>query len=268
MMKIGISTGCLYPMLTEDSLAALTGLGFDTFEIFFNSFSELENDYLDRLHHFLTKHHLRIASVHPFTSSFESFLLFSNYERRFLDGVAFYERYFRTAQKLGAGKVILHGLDTRFRSTISDEEYCRRFAVLQEQARRYGTTLLQENVNRFRSSSNDFLAFMRERIPGSAAFVCDTKQCWRSGTTPLDTLRAMGDHLRHIHISGWTKDGQCALPGLGDDDLVPLFDYLHQIRYDGDMILEVYRFSFDTLPQLREAKQYLERLAKQYQLLP
>ena len=48
-MKIGVSTGCLYPELTEKSLALLTEGGFDLFEIFFNTYSELQDGFLNNL---------------------------------------------------------------------------------------------------------------------------------------------------------------------------------------------------------------------------
>lgn len=265
-MKIGISTGCLYPLPTEESLETLVKLGFSTFEIFFNTFSELEADFLDRLKRILQRGQAEVVSIHPFTSSYESFLLFSNYERRFLDGAVLYERYFRTAQRLGAGMVILHGLDTRYRSTITDETYFERFNLLQQRAQRYGVTLLQENVAQFRSGSNTFLQDMKKQLPHSAAFVCDTKQSFRCGTTPLQTAGAMGDALRHIHVSGHAPDGQCVLPGKGDDSLEAFFAYLKANRYAGDMILEVYQSSYYHLNELWEAKQYLETLAMQYQL--
>ena len=72
-MQTGISTGCLYPSLTENTIATLTDLGFRVFETFFSSFSELEPDYLDRVRYFLEKHGARVSSLHPFTSSLESF---------------------------------------------------------------------------------------------------------------------------------------------------------------------------------------------------
>lgn len=248
----------MYPMLTEQSLDCLLSLGFDLFEIFFNSFSELEDDYLDRLRYKLECAGARVASLHPFTSSFESFLLFSDYERRFLDGIGFYERYFRTAQRLGARMVVLHGLNTTYRSSLSNQEYFRRFSVLQERADRYGVELLQENVANFRSRDPEFLASMRESIPQSAAFVCDIKQALRSGCDPLEILRSMGSKLRHVHISGSTPELQCVLPGCGNYDLAPLFDYLLHSGYSGDIIIEVYRFSFGQPAELQQARRFLQ----------
>lgn len=257
-MNIGISTGCLYPMLTEDSIRALTGCGFSTFEIFFNSFSELEKDYLFRINNRFKSCSARVSALHPFTSSYESFLLFSNYERRFDDGLCFYERYFRAAAYLGADKVILHGLSTDYRSSLSDEEYFLRFDRMQRRAGSYGVTLLQENVSHFRSGSNAFLGKMLSRLPESASFVCDTKQALRSSTTPIETARAMGSGLRHVHISDISDKGECVLPGKGCSDIEGFIRYLIGSGYDGDVIIEVYRFSYGELQELCMAREYLE----------
>ena len=73
-MDIGISTGCLYPMLTEDCLKTLCEIGFRHFEIFFNTFSELETEYLDDILKIISPYNAKIKSIHPFTSGFESYL--------------------------------------------------------------------------------------------------------------------------------------------------------------------------------------------------
>ena len=260
IMKTGISTGCLYPMLTEAALEKLLSLGYDTIEIFFNSFSELETDYLDRIRYLLDKNDARAVSLHPFTSSFESFLLFSSYERRFLDGVSFYEMYFRAAQRLGTDKIILHGLNTDYASSLTDSEYFRRFEILQERARKYGTELLQENVCRFRSRDPDFIEKMAREIPESAAFVCDVKQAARRGLDPKEMAHAMGDKLRHVHISDIGKNGDCVLPGKGQYDTEGFLKELINSGYNGSIMIEVYRFSFDKIEELKEAHDYLDKL--------
>ena len=259
-MQIGISTGCLYPMLTEDSIRTLTVLGFRQFEIFFNAFSELEPDYLDRLRGYLEQNGAGVASVHPFTSSFESLLLFSAYERRFEDGIRFYEQFFRTAQRLGADKVILHGLNTNYPSALPDSEYFRRFRLMQERAACYGVTLLQENVRNFRSRDPAFIERMAAALPDHAAFVLDVKQAAAGGIDPLTMAQTMGTRLRHIHISDTAANGQCVLPGYGCYDFRPLIQYLRKIHYSGSLILEVYRFSFQEINDLLKSCHFLDAL--------
>ncbi len=256
-MNIGISTGCLYPMLTEDCLRVLCKAGFRCFEIFFNTFSELETGYLDSLLAMLEPYHAKVVSIHPFTSAFESFLLFSGYERRFWDGVKLYEQYFGTARHLGAKKVILHGLTTAYPSSLSNQEYCRRFEILQEAAGRYGVRLLQENVHLFRSNHLDFIREMIRTIPESAGFVCDIKQARRSGIDPCDMVKAMGSHLRHIHLNDFSDDGQCVLPGEGCFDYESFFRVVRQTEFDGDVMIEVYRSNFHQTEELVKAYEFL-----------
>ena len=264
-MKIGISTGCLYPALTEHSFDQLIEAGFDLFEVFFNTFSELEPDALERMLYICQKHGAAVVSLHPFTSSFESYLLFSGYERRFRDGVNFYEKFFRAAQRIGADKVILHGLTTNYPSTITDSEYCRRFRILQERAACYGVTLLQENVCNFRSRELSFIRTMKEQLPTHAAFVLDIKQALRSELDPLTVAQTMGSRLRHIHVSDTTKEQRCVLPGCGCYDYRPLLQYLQQIHYEGDWMIEVYRSSFDHTQELVQAHQFMNTLLCQFE---
>ena len=258
-MDIGISTGCLYPMLTEDCLKTLCETGFRNFEIFFNTFSELETDYLDGIAEILSRFNAKVKSIHPFTSGFESYLLFSNYERRFYDGVRLYEKYFRTAKYLGADKVVLHGLTTAYRSSLTDSEYFRRFRILRNSAYEYGVMLLQENVNLFRSNNIGFIKNMTDEIPDSAGFVCDVKQAVRGGISPLEMIQAMGSYLKHIHINDFDDKGNCVLPGKGCFNFSEFFDTIKNTGFDDDIIIEVYRFSFDKVNELADSYQFLKK---------
>ncbi len=51
----------------------------------------------------------RIVSLHPYSSGYEPFLLYSAYARRFEDGKALYTRFFEAAAELGASIVVMHG---------------------------------------------------------------------------------------------------------------------------------------------------------------
>ena len=81
-MKVGISTACLYPMETKLALQTLLEKGFRHFEIFFNTYREIQPDYVRTLKSLLDEYGASVKSIHPFTSGFEGMLLFSNYETR------------------------------------------------------------------------------------------------------------------------------------------------------------------------------------------
>ena len=163
-MQTGISTACLYPEPLEASFRTLTSMQFRTFEVFFNTWSEFQPSFITLLRRIAKEQNCRILSVHPYTSGYESCLLFSNYERRFLDSVSFYEEYFRAARDLGASFVVLHGQRDYQNSSISEEEYIDRYAYLNRRAKTFGVTLAQENVNRFRSEDPAFIRRMRRRL--------------------------------------------------------------------------------------------------------
>src|SRR5699024_2335222 len=102
--------GIRYRNVTGVQTCALPiSLDFRLFEVFLNTFSEFTLDYLRQLRNVADAYGAEIKSVHPFTSGYEGFLLFSEYERRFEDSLEFYKQYFDAANCLGASIVVLHG---------------------------------------------------------------------------------------------------------------------------------------------------------------
>lgn len=259
-MEIGASTACLYPMLTEDAVNTLIGSGFKVIEIFFNSFSELEPDYIKNIREKLDMNNCRVASVHPFLSSMEPFLFFSNYKRRFYDSLALYEKFFLAATILGAKKLIIHGGAFPDKYMISDEEYCRRFSAIAEKGNEYGVKVLHENVNKFRASTPEFILEMKRIIPDKAAFTLDIKQAVRSGQNPFIILEAMGNSLAHIHINDNTEDNDCLLPSAGTFDYTAFLKHCKALGYDNEIIIEVYRKSFNDISELRKSYEFLREI--------
>lgn len=258
-MRIGASTACFYPMETEKAVAALTNSGFRVIEIFFNSFSELQPEFLEKIYKQISSCGCEVTSIHPFLSGIEPFLLFSNYERRFYDSIDFYETFYKAAQILGAKKLVLHGGVFPDRYKLSDEEYCRRFELLAKRGEQFGVETLHENANKFRASSPDFIRAMKKIIPERAKFTLDIKQTIRAGYEPLEILNAMGNSLKHIHINDHTSDKDCLLPLCGDFDYSSFFSECKKIGYDGDVIIEVYRTNFDDIFELSESAEKLSK---------
>lgn len=259
-MRSGISTACLYPMELEKALPVLISMDFRLFEIFINTFSEMKRDYVNELKKIAEESGSTIKSVHPFTSGFESFLLFSDYERRFQDGLDFYKRYFETANLLGAEILVLHGQRAEKRGQVPEESYFEHYARLFELGKSFGVTVAQENVNLFRSEDPGFIARMKEALKESCAFVLDIKQAVRAGKDPFVMCSAMGERLVHIHINDNTPQSDCLLPGAGNMDYGALKKMLCGFGYSGDFIIEVYRRSFGNLEELLPAKKTVELL--------
>lgn len=259
-MNIGVSSACLYPMLTEKSLDKLINIGFRNFEIFINSDRELKYEYISKIISMLDKIGGKVVSIHPYISGFEPCLIFSDYYRRFEDSMYIYEKFFKAANAYNAKYVVMHGDKIRDRILITDEEYFKRFEILSEIADKYSVVLAQENVNLFRSSDPIFIRNMRAYLKDKANFILDIKQCVRSRCSPFDMLNAMGRNVVLVHASDHNDESDCILPGQGNFDFVKLKNMLLENEYKGDVIIELYNSGFSSLDELHNSYLYLGRV--------
>ncbi len=249
-MQIGISTANLYPLAIEDALSSLNGMGAETAEVFVNTVSELAPSFTADMRRRAADAGVSIRSLHSYTSCFEPYMLFSAYERRFLDGLEVFKPIYEAAAAAGASYVVLHG--DRDGGALPEEESIARYERLYDLGRSFGVTLLQENVVRFRACSPDFVRAMRAQLGEKAQFVLDFKQCRRSGVAVADMINAMGDAVRHVHISDADAAHDCLMPGAGSEDLKTPLSLLKNRGYDGAVIIELYRQNFDKLCELSD----------------
>ena len=254
MNRVGISSACYYPEPTELAFDKICRSGARCAEIFFNSPSEIEAPFIREMARRQKAHGVEIVSVHPFTSFMEDCFLFSTYERRFIDAMPLYERYFEVCQALGARILVIHG--ARIPGSASDELYCERFAKLMERGKAYGVQVCQENVALYRSESADYLKMMRRNLGGDFGVVLDVKQARRAKITPYDVIDAVGDSIRHVHISDCRPDCDCTPPFSGSFDFDRFFRTMRGIGYSGAYIVELYRHSF------REEREIVESYRK------
>lgn len=261
-VEVGISSACLYPMETSEALECLLERGFRHFEIFFNTYREIQPEYLCKLQGLLYRYGATVPSIHPFTSVIEGMLLFSNYHSRTLDGLDFYEQYFAAARRLGAQFLILHGQRLYPRGTADLSAYVDGFQRLSERAAKYGITVCQENVSGFASQDLHFISGMREAL-GDCAFALDIKQAVRAGADPFAMAAAMGPLVRHVHLNDHRPGQDCLVPFQGQMDYLRFFRQLRSQGFDGEMIIEVYRSNFTSLDELWQAKQKTESLLQQ-----
>ncbi len=74
-MEIGISSACFYPdMVLEDSIPIMKRLGFNIGELFINTVSECNEDYILKIKEETIKNKFNIRSVHFFSAMYEPFL--------------------------------------------------------------------------------------------------------------------------------------------------------------------------------------------------
>ena len=262
--RLGISTAAFYPMETEKAFDIICRkLNFKICEIFVNTKSETETDYLREIKLKAEDNSVRITAVHPYFSGHESFLFFSDYPRRIYDSIDLYRQFFEAAAFWNAEYVIFHGLRKQIQN-FSAEKYTENFLLLSDEAKKYGVEVLQENVADTYSSSSDFICEISKianSVNKKIRFTLDFKHSMVAEEDILKMIDAMGENLMHIHfndmslnISENVSRRSCRLPFLGDLDYNSVFQKLFDINYIGDYIIEVYRNSYTTEEDIAESQ--------------
>ncbi len=257
-MKIGVSTASLYPLETEIALEEIGKAGVKDTEIFFNAESELKPSFVDTLLDIKENYGLNITAVHPTMSLAESFMIFSEYERRFRDALQKFALYSEIAAELGAKYIILHG--GKPNGLTTDEEYCEKFMALNRETQKNNVMVLQENVVNYRSGDIEFLRSMREILDDDAQFCFDIKQSIRCGYNPLDLINEFCDNICHFHISDHSLAGDCLLPLRGKFDFKTFFEILKQKDYKGACMIEVYKNAYKNKKEIFDSLQELKRI--------
>lgn len=255
-MEIGASSACFYPMETEKAFLHIAELGFTHSEIFFNSRSELDRPFVKQLQTIREAYRIDVTSLHPYRSFAEGYNFFSSYERRFLDGVETYKRYFEAAATLGAKYIVLHGSN---HADISTEQYAERFHRLNDVALSFGCCVAHENVVRFIGETPEFMQAMKGYLGDEFKMVLDVKQARRAGKDPSDFISVMGKSIVHVHLSDFNEACDCLPPcEEGKFDFARLFTDLHKVGYNGKYIVELYSDNFSKENEILKSAKYLE----------
>lgn len=258
-MELGVSTSCLYPLETEKALRTIGELGIKHTEIFFNSPSELEKEYLKKLCGIKNYYGLDIATFHPYMSFAEGFYIFSCYKRRFYDSLEMYRPMFNAAAEIGAKYFVMHG--SKLPMEIEKEEYAERFYLFDKTAKEYGISVAHENVVYYASQSPDFMRYLKDTLGDNFKAVLDIKQARRANENPYDFIDVLGDSIVHLHLSDYSKDEDCQLPS--ENGLFDFRSYLDTFKkrgYEGKALIEVYRRNYGEYSELKEGLEYLEKV--------
>ncbi len=247
-MNIGVSTASLYPLETELALEKIGEAGVKNTEIFFNCESELKPSFIDMLIDIKDEYGINVTSIHPTCSLAESFLLFSEYDRRFYEGLDKFARYSEIAAELGAKYIIMHG--GKNNGLTSDEEYCERYMQLNTETLKNGVYVLQENVANFRARDREFLRSMCDILGDDARFCFDIKQAVRSGYDPLELAEEFAPYIKHCHISDHNIGSDCLLPLNGGFNFNDFFELMAQNGYNGAYIIEVYKNAYKNYDEI------------------
>lgn len=257
-MNFGISTSCFYPLNTEEALEYLGKSGVRQCEVFLNTLSETTPDFAKKLRSIADYYGLKIVSAHPFSAFAETFMLFSEYQRRFDDTLEFYKRTFEVTSLLGADISVIHG--GLIPAKISLGEYFERFAKLIDTGKEFNVRVAPENVNRHLSANPEFLREMKTSLGSDFKLVFDVKQANRAGYDPIEFAKEFAEDIIHVHISDHDKENDCLPPSKGTFDFIKLFSVLGGVGYNGSCIIELYRQNYGNYEDLLKSLEFVQNL--------
>lgn len=258
-MNIGISTGCFFPLKTHLCLEKVARAGAKTTEIFFNTHSELDTEYVKVLKNTADKNGIKVISVHPYTSAIETFMFFSRNDYKLEDSVRYYEKYFQACNILGAEYVVFHGcFDTAGYMTM--DRYADIMNVLAGRADKYNVHISQENVVKFKCGTRDNLRFLARNTDSNLRFVLDLKQAVRAGQDVYSLMEIMTGRISHIHISDNDLSDDSLLPGEGSFDLQYFLKKAESGYNVKNALIEVYRQNIKSEERLKKSFKYVKGL--------
>ncbi|MCX7615174.1 MAG: sugar phosphate isomerase/epimerase [Clostridiales bacterium] len=230
-----------------ESLKNVGELGFKKIEIFFNTDSEMEKQFVSKIKKICKFYELQVVSVHFYTAAFESLMFFSAYSRRTADSMKRYTHYLDGIKELNPSYLTFHGERAKISGLSIDQlPFDKTVEVYNELcsvAEKFKMEIAQENVAWCRSNRPEYVLRLRESVP-KLRFTLDVKQAIRSGQTVESYLEAMGNSLTNIHICDYNATDTCLLPGRGEMNFSNFFEKLKNNKYKNDVIIEVYSANY------------------------
>lgn len=257
-MNIGISTGCFFPQNPKDALIRVGEMGAKYVEIFFNTYSELETEYVLNLKNIADEYGMKIVSIHPFSSAIETFMFFSMNDYKLEDSIKLYEKYFKACNILDCKYVVFHGC-LKNSKYMDMERYCHNLNKLSVKAREYGVYISQENVFKYKCGYEENLKEFIKYADKDIKFTFDIKQTVKSRQGIYRILNLVKDRINNIHISDYVGRNYSMVPFNGKFNYDKFFEYLRENTTAESAVIEVYLNSFENDTQLVESMNNLQK---------
>lgn len=235
MISIGMSTSCVYPLSTESAFRLARDAGFDGIEVM------VTNDPVTQdaaaLRYLSKTYGLPILSIHAPVLLLTQLVWGTNPVRKL-------ERSAELAATLGASTVVVH---PPFRWQAG---YARRFeATIRDLAGVHGVEFAVENMFPLTLGKVGVRAYSPSSDPvfiDCDAITLDFSHAALGGRDSLEFAMAMGDRLRHVHLTDGTvsmRDGQLLdehlVPGRGTQPVAEVVRYLASTGWSGSLVAEV-----------------------------
>jgi sugar phosphate isomerase/epimerase len=232
MIRIGMSTSCVFPLPLEEAFRLARLAGFDGIEIMITNDSATQD--ARELRSLSRSFRMPILSIHA------PVLLATQFVWG-LRPVVKLERSAELAREVGAETVVVHP-PFRFQAG-----YARVFErTVDDLGERFGVDVAVENMFSWTVSGRDVRAYSPSPYPTDLdvkAMTLDFSHAALAGRDGLEFALAMGRRLRHVHLCdglGGTLFDEHLVPGHGSQPVREVLGYLARSRWSGSVVAEVH----------------------------
>lgn len=227
---VALSTASVYPESTANGFALGSRLGYDAIEVMVG-IDPVSQD-TKAVKHLSEYHEIPICAVHA------PCLLIT--QRVWgTEPWGKLERSAEMAHQVGADVVVVH---PPFRW---QREYARSFVDgVADLERRTGIAFAVENMYPWRASRREMQVYVPHWDPSHQEYANTTIDLSHAATAkscPLEMAKALGDRLRHIHMTdgtGSAKD-EHLVPGRGNQPVAELLEHLAVEDFRGHIVVEI-----------------------------
>lgn len=227
---VALSTISVYPESTASGFALGARLGYDAIEVMVGIDSVSQE--IAAVKHLSERHEIPICAVHA------PCLLIT--QRVWgTEPWGKLERSAEMAHEVGADVVVVH---PPFRW---QREYARGFVEgVADLEKRTGIAFAVENMYPWRASRREMQVYVPGWNPAEhdyANTTIDLSHAATAKTDPVEMARALGDRLRHIHMTdgtGSAKD-EHLVPGRGTQPVAELLEHLAGREFTGHIVVEI-----------------------------
>jgi sugar phosphate isomerase/epimerase len=235
MIRVGMSTSCVYPLGVEHAFRLSQLAGYDGLEIMVTG-QDLTRD-AAKLRELSERYAQPILSIHAPVLLLTPFVWGRDPQGKL-------ERAAEHAAAVGAPSVVVH---PPFRWQAS---YARDFlSIVRKTAKNHDVEIAVENMFPWKVAKQSLRAYAPSPDPTQMdcdAMTLDFSHASLAGRDSLELAMAMGSRLRHVHLcdgSGSMDEGKVfdehLLPGAGTEPVGEVLEYLARENWNGSVVAEV-----------------------------
>lgn len=235
MIRLGMSTSCVFPLGTDAAFGMSADAGFDGVEVMVTVDSATQNG--RTLARLAERHGQPVLAVHAPVLPFTRFVFGSDLRTKLV-------RSAELATELGATTVVVH---PPFRW---ESRYARRFVEHVETiSAEHGVEIAVENMFPWRVKGLELRSYLPSSDPTDmavSAMTLDFSHAALAGRNSLEFVHAMGPRLRHVHLTDGTvslneakRFDEHLVPGRGTQPVAEVLEHLAGSGWSGSLVAEV-----------------------------